>query len=52
MIRFNKEGLMVYPCPCKGDEDETILVAEECFCPNGHNLINDKLNSTALKVFS
>jgi len=42
MIRYNVKGKMIFPCPNleEGDQ-ETILVAEECFCPEGHNLVDD-----------
>ena len=34
---------MVFPCPQQDENDnESILVAEECYCPNGHNLVDGK----------
>jgi len=45
MKRFDKNGMMVFPNPlrksqiCKGKE---LLVIEQCFCHNGHNLISDR----------
>ncbi len=46
MIRFNAKGIMVFPCPNQKDTDEekSIVVIQECFCPNGHNLISKKAN--------
>ena len=44
MIRFNAKGMMVFPCPNLDEEDsQNILVAEECFCSKGHNLVDDKV---------
>ena len=44
MIRFNKKGMMVFPCPDLEESDENILVAENCYCPEGHNLVTGKAN--------
>lgn len=41
MIRYNAKGHMIYPCPNLDEGEESILVAEECYCPNGHNLVKD-----------
>ena len=37
---------MVFPCPGLDEDDESILVAESCYCPEGHNLVtgNAKFN--------
>jgi hypothetical protein len=44
MIRFNAKGMMVFPCPNIDEEDEqSILVAEQCFCTEGHNLVDSKV---------
>jgi len=46
MKRFDKKGMMLFPNPLKQTqlcESENIVVIEECFCPNGHNLISKKV---------
>ncbi len=55
MIRYNKKGMMVFPCPNLEEEDDSILVAENCYCPKGHNLVNNNakfsgFNGILLKV--
>ena len=43
MKRFDKNGMLIIPTPedvKKTQEAEEVLVVKECFCPNGHNLIN------------
>jgi len=51
MIRFNKNGMRVYPFPQTGDLDEDfdLLVIEKCFCPNGHSLISDRVDFNGFK---
>ena len=55
MIRYNKKGMMVFPCPNLDEDDENILVAESCYCPEGHNLVTGNakfsgFNGILLKV--
>ncbi len=43
MSIFNKKGMMVFPNPKKKRTtyaEEKLVVFTECYCPNGHNLIN------------
>ena len=44
MSIFDKEGMMVFPNPIKKEikESKNVLVVKECFCPNGHSLINSR----------
>ena len=45
MSIFNKKGMLVFPKPKKEpkvEDQEKLLVFTECFCPCGHNLIDDK----------
>ncbi len=46
MIRFNAKGMMVFPCPnqTETDEEMSIIVVQECFCQNEHNLVSKKAN--------
>ncbi len=41
---FDKKGMMIIPAPLKKEfkESEKILVVKECYCPNGHNLVNNR----------
>ena len=51
MIRYNAKGLMVFPCPVKDENGkDSILVAEECYCPNGHNLIDRYITSVLMWI--
>ncbi|MCK4662122.1 MAG: hypothetical protein KAT68_04610 [Bacteroidales bacterium] len=45
MKRFDKDGKMIFPSPKKEDEEkkQDVLLIEECFCPNGHNLISKRV---------
>lgn len=41
---FDKDGMMIFP-DSKGTkikESKKLLVVDECFCPNGHSLINSR----------
>jgi len=45
MSRFNYKGMMLFPNPMRKTKlckSENILVVKECYCPNGHNLINNR----------
>ncbi len=45
MRRFDKNGMLVIPTPeevKKVQESKEVLVVKECFCPNGHDLIDQK----------
>ena len=44
MIRYNKKGMMVFPCPDLDEDDENILVVESCYCPEVHNLVTANAN--------
>lgn len=44
MKRFDKKGMLVIPNPKKKEpicQNENLLIVDECFCQNGHSLIND-----------
>jgi hypothetical protein len=43
--RFDKNGMMIIPNPVKSEimEKEKVLVIRECFCKNGHNLVNSRV---------
>ena len=46
MKTFDKNGMLIIPTPKevkKGCESEEILVIKECYCQNGHQLINKKV---------
>jgi len=46
MRRFNAKGMWHIPSIGKGKKkkprwsEEDLIVVEECYCPNGHSLIN------------
>lgn len=45
MKLFDKKGMMLFPNPMKKSEiceSENLLIINECYCPNGHNLISDQ----------
>jgi hypothetical protein len=45
MKLFDKKGMMLFPNPMKRSEiceSENLLVINECYCPNGHNLISEQ----------
>ena len=45
MPRFDQKGMMVFPSPekiRKAAKMEHLIVIAKCYCPNGHNLINDQ----------
>jgi len=41
---FDKNGMMIFPNPLHKTicESKQVLIVKECYCPNGHNLINRK----------
>ncbi|MFQ6092084.1 MAG: hypothetical protein ACE5OR_05285 [bacterium] len=44
--RFDKKGFLIIPDPKSITEKEPrkkILVVKECYCPNGHNLMDDQV---------
>ncbi len=42
---FNNKGMMLFPNPKKDrKESDKIIVVKECFCSNGHNLVNKRVN--------
>lgn len=45
MKRFDEKGMMIIPNPIKEDigKAEKILVVNELFCPEGHNLVNKRV---------
>jgi hypothetical protein len=45
MKRFDKKGKLIFPFVSKKTkiENEDVLVIDECYCPNGHNLITNKV---------
>jgi hypothetical protein len=45
MNRFDTRGMMVFPNPISKSgilKEKNLLVVKECFCHNGHNLVNDR----------
>ncbi len=42
--RFDKNGMMIIPNPMKDEikGKEKVLVIKECYCHNGHNLMNGR----------
>ncbi|MBI9072631.1 MAG: hypothetical protein JEY94_13595 [Melioribacteraceae bacterium] len=54
---FDDKGLMIFPRPerLKNVTKEKIILIKNCFCPNGHNLVNKRAifngyNGVVLKV--
>jgi hypothetical protein len=55
---FDQHGMMVFPVPekiKKAGKLEDLLVIKQCYCPNGHKLVNDQavfdgFNGIMLKV--
>lgn len=43
---FDKNGLMIFPQPArlKVRSKEKVILIKECYCPNGHNLVNKRAN--------
>lgn len=42
---FNSKGMLVVPNPVSKEsicKSPNIVIVEECYCPNGHNLISDQ----------
>ncbi len=50
MKRFDKKGMMIYPSPIRKTirEKDKVLVVRECYCPQGHNLINPRATFNGL----
>ncbi|MCZ7554822.1 MAG: hypothetical protein M5R41_00285 [Bacteroidia bacterium] len=44
MSIFDKKGMMIFPTPLPADyrESKHVLVVQECYCQQGHNLINER----------
>ena len=45
MKRFNSQGMLLFPNPIRKStfsRTKQMLLITECYCPNGHNLINDR----------
>ncbi len=43
MKRFDNKGMMIFPEETKPlNIPKKLMVVSECFCPNGHNLINSR----------
>ena len=45
MKRFNSKGMLIIPKPKKltQNEEDLMLIIKECYCPNGHNLISNRV---------
>jgi hypothetical protein len=42
---FDNKGMMLFPNPKKEKkENDKLIILKECFCSNGHNLINKRVN--------
>jgi len=42
---YNKKGMMLFPNPLRQSKfckSENVIVVQQCYCPNGHNLISSK----------
>ncbi|MFH1194964.1 MAG: hypothetical protein V1720_04590 [bacterium] len=46
MDLFDSKGMMIFPSPIRKEikESEKVLVINECYCPNGHNLVNSRVS--------
>ncbi len=42
MKRFNSKGRMIFPSHKKSGQEDKPDVVTECYCPNGHNLVNSQ----------
>jgi len=42
MKRFNSKGRMIFPSHKKSEKEDKLDVVTECYCPNGHNLVNSQ----------
>ena len=42
---FDDRGMMIFPSPMTRElrESPKVLVVQECFCPNGHNLVSPRV---------
>ncbi len=51
MKLVDNKGIMLFPNPIKQEvlNSSKVLVVTECFCPNGHNLINKTTNFNGFK---
>lgn len=47
---FDKHGMLLFPNPFKEEvkQSENVLIFTECFCPQGHNVIDKKANFNGL----
>lgn len=44
---FDQKGMLIFPSPEKlkaSSKVQNLLVIKECFCPNGHNLVNEEVD--------
>jgi len=51
MKQFDKNGMLIIPTPKEintSKEIEEVLVVKECYCQNGHNLVNKNANFNGL----
>lgn len=46
MNMYDEDGMMIFPNPIKKEikESKNVLVIKECFCPNGHGLLNSRVS--------
>lgn len=51
MGKYNAKGMIIYPCSKKEEVVHThdYLVVEDCYCPNGHNLICNQIYFNSFK---
>ena len=40
-MNYYNNNIMIIPSPIKQLTKDQVLVVTECFCPNGHNLVNE-----------
>ena len=51
---FDNKGMLIIPNPMRGKftEKTKLLVVNQLFCPNGHNLINQESLLMATRYFN
>lgn len=51
MNKYNEKGMIIYPCSRKEEVVHThdYLVVEQCFCPNGHDLVTSQIHFNNFK---
>ena len=52
MKRFDHRGMMIFPSQQKKDKSAPaaeLLVINQCYCPNGHNLVSDRADFDGFK---